>query len=219
MKVNLHTNFYNINSIYKNKPTFKGKDTDTEKDFGTNKLIPIDTKKGDETDSFYDEAYEDGYDEGYKDGSKFNKFGIFVLGALSVLNLAFTKLSMDTNNANTAELNYKIAESHYDLSQKIDELNLDMNLNDATLLNNMLNMFIELQEQQNTIKKQIEALPEDSEEAQALKEELKAIEKLYMELEQKYLDFIRENPDKKDDTDKNDTPNDTTDDSVIYLKA
>lgn len=220
MNINMHTNFYNnFNTTFEGRKPYKNRKSAKAENKPAEIQVMQFKRDPNTPNPLYESGLQDGYEMGYEQGKKDNKtigkIGMFVLGALSALNLYSTKLSIDNCNTNNAILSYEIAESNYDLNQKLNELQFDINFNDTILLETILDLTLEmesLQEQQKQLKEQIEALPEDSEEAQILKEELRLIEEQYEILEEKYNEYILEQQNKDIENPKNDyqenTPND-----------
>lgn len=217
MRVNLQTGFNYTNHIYKAQNTsFRGEKT---KEGAKDELKFIALKSDKSTKNpIYENGYNDGidvgYDMGYQDAKKNSSKGIkAALIALAALQAASLYQGVKTDAA-ILDSQGKIIESQIDLYNGINHLHSDINYGNQVLLEQLVDityMLDGLSQQKNILKEQIEALPEDSDEAIALKEELRVIEEQYKNLLEEYWDYISEYNEQNENGEDEDSKPDTND--------
>ena len=202
MRVNLQASPYSAYRAYNNSTrntvSFQGKDKDgCGKEEADNILF---LRNDSQTDEFLQEKcaaeledkLDEAYEEGYRDGRKFKGLlmgaGMTLIGFLQAFGI-YNDYEMQNSLMEYQNLQIE------GLERQIEILSQDIDLDHKIIIEALALIMMQLDElsqQKNNLIEQINMLPKDSEEAQALKEELLEIQQKYNVLEQKYFEYISE---------------------------
>ncbi len=200
MRVNLQANPYGVCGTYNHtlyNTSFQGKKlNNSDKPNNVVSLYSSSTDEPQQDEFDYQNELDEAYEDGYRDGKKFKGF-LMGAGMAFIAFLQALGIYGDLETRNSL-MEYQNAQNQYledSLERKIEILSQDMHLEHeaiASTLADIKTLLDELNEQKNNLIQQINALPEDSAEAQELKEELQILEEQYKIIEKKYQEFMSE---------------------------
>lgn len=204
MRVYLQSGLNSTRNTYKNLNTvsFRGDKTNKDGNKKILELIPIkksesisaqdyEQEYNDDYDSGYDEGYEAGYEDAKKDRMTTIKAALIGLAAIQAISL-YGSYQTDKMNTTEHEILYKQNEI---ITEALGDLQIETNLGNKLILAgiaDIIYMLDNLELQKDNLKAQIALLPEDNEEAAALKEELETLEEQYEALKNKYREYMSE---------------------------